>query len=269
MSQANESDRPKVVLDKSYLRGASLSKLRETSDKSSILITDALLYETTKDTEFFHLHLDKLTKLESTTYVLPYFGRSLRWEAQNREPSPLASTHGTPRRMLDYAALRESINHPDKQQMQREKAKQYDDDVDIFLAINKLMANELESSIPSKDSNKENELTEFERRIADDQALIQGYADRLDVDDSNDPKTPLPLITKEWATYRFLQVYSLFSAEKWSKDNVHPVKSKKTLHDVIDMQYLLHAVREGGFASKEKKLKRWFLLLRPDGTLFE
>lgn len=268
MSQLNVPEKSKVVLDKSYLRGVSFEQMEEVAEKSCILITDSLLYETTKDQELLDRHFNKLARLDVVTYVLPYFGKSLGWEAQHATPSPRASTLGTPRTKEDYATLEKNLRQEERKKMLAEKAKQYEEDVSMFIDINRQMANELEESIPPNDSAKDEKLAAFEQRIAHDSSLIQSYANRIRTSANNESESPFNSLNKEWATYRFLQVYSLFNAEKWSKDKRNPVTSIKTLHDVIDMQYLLHAVREGGFATKEKKLARWFSLLRPDGTLF-
>ena len=48
-----------------------------------------------------------------------------------------------------------------------------------------------------------------------------------------------------------------------------PELCRKLEHDVLDAQYLILGVLEGGFATKDRKLQRFFKILCPDGILVE
>ncbi len=76
-----------------------------------------------------------------------------------------------------------------------------------------------------------------------------------------------------WATFRWFQVNKIFALHlACSYDSLKTIKDsekayEKLVHDVIDAQYLIVALLEGGFATKEKKLIDWWKLLSPNGLL--
>lgn len=43
---------------------------------------------------------------------------------------------------------------------------------------------------------------------------------------------------------------------------------EKIEHDALDMEYLITGTIQGGFATNERKLKEWFLLVCPAGALY-
>ncbi len=43
---------------------------------------------------------------------------------------------------------------------------------------------------------------------------------------------------------------------------------EKIEHYVLDAHYLILGALEGAFATREKKLQRWYLLLCPEGRLY-
>lgn len=47
-----------------------------------------------------------------------------------------------------------------------------------------------------------------------------------------------------------------------------PKLREKLRHDVLDAQYLMLALLEGAFATKEKKMCEWWVRLKPDGVLY-
>jgi hypothetical protein len=80
---------------------------------------------------------------------------------------------------------------------------------------------------------------------------------------------------KRWITYRWFQVYELFAIdlryryETFETITNTPKALEKLRHDILDAKYLILATLEGGFATKEKKLVRWWRLLQPEGCLYE
>lgn len=88
--------------------------------------------------------------------------------------------------------------------------------------------------------------------------------------ESENKKMRFPEIDKvdsNWFTYKFFQVYNLISLDIIKRyPNLQTIlksnKSKEKLrHDYLDLEYLLWALQLRGFATEEKKLKRWYQLL--------
>jgi hypothetical protein len=47
-----------------------------------------------------------------------------------------------------------------------------------------------------------------------------------------------------------------------------PQLRERIRHDVLDAQYLMLALLEGAFATKEKKMCEWWGKLMPEGVLY-
>ncbi|MDE0039038.1 MAG: helix-turn-helix transcriptional regulator [Gammaproteobacteria bacterium] len=77
----------------------------------------------------------------------------------------------------------------------------------------------------------------------------------------------------EWALYRWTQVTLLYALELLEKhgqlapEKLTTKQREKFQHDVIDMQYVVLGVLQGALASKDKRMRAMFKLLRPDGAV--
>ena len=73
-------------------------------------------------------------------------------------------------------------------------------------------------------------------------------------------------------SYKWIQILNLFAIDLANRyESIEVIKTSKKAkerirHDIYDMEYLLFALAEGNFATKEDKLIRWFKLLSKDGT---
>jgi len=52
-------------------------------------------------------------------------------------------------------------------------------------------------------------------------------------------------------------------------ETLSPSTYERMEHDVLDAQVFMLGCLEGAFATREKKLKRWWSLLCPDAPLYE
>ncbi|GAB4562190.1 MAG: hypothetical protein Tsb007_28000 [Rhizobacter sp.] len=86
---------------------------------------------------------------------------------------------------------------------------------------------------------------------------------------------PADRVNENWALYRWLQVQFLFGIDLHVRyqgqipSTFTPGIYERLEHDVLDAQMLMLGCLEGAFATKEKKLQRWWRLLCPGGTLYE
>ena len=77
----------------------------------------------------------------------------------------------------------------------------------------------------------------------------------------------------EWALYRWTQVTLLYALELLERygqlvpEKLTTTQREKLQHDVIDMQYVVLGVLQGALASKDKRMRAMFRLLRPDGAV--
>jgi hypothetical protein len=117
--------------------------------------------------------------------------------------------------------------------------------------------------------------SDLEATIADFESIRPFYATTVS-HASHGPYNapPADIVSPDWACVRLLQIHLLFAADRWVRFGSQPTTEltprayRELEHDVLDVHYLVLGVLEGSFATNEKKLRRWFRLLRPDGHLF-
>ena len=73
--------------------------------------------------------------------------------------------------------------------------------------------------------------------------------------------------------YRWVQVQLLYVLELLEKhgrlipEMLTRSQRERLRHDVIDMEYLILGVLQGALASKDRRMRTMFTLLRPDGAV--
>ena len=115
---------------------------------------------------------------------------------------------------------------------------------------------------------------EITRKIVDDEGVVQSLYSAIWKPEECQPSWPeAAKIDSRWAIYRWVQAKLLFALDAGVKyqGSMPTSMSKKTYrrfeHDMIDLEYLVQGVLQGSFATKEVKLKNWFVMLRPDGEI--
>ncbi len=113
-----------------------------------------------------------------------------------------------------------------------------------------------------------------ERAIVLPGALLP-FLSQLEAPTGGTPLPPIDIIDGKWALYRWLQVELLFALDVYVRyqgmvpSMLSPNMYEKMEHDVLDAEQLVLGCLEGAFATHEKKLKRWWSLLCPEGCLFD
>lgn len=75
-------------------------------------------------------------------------------------------------------------------------------------------------------------------------------------------------IDPRWLFFRWMQVHLLAGVDFiYRYGHSACVTSSKLPNDFIDLEYLVIGLVAGAFATREKRLRRWFRLLSPDGEL--
>ena len=113
---------------------------------------------------------------------------------------------------------------------------------------------------------------EIERFIAENTEEMAGFLGKLELP-GQDVIPDQSVLNESWALFRWLQVNLLFSLDirrRYGEISFSELTNKQHTdfeHDVLDAHYLIQGVLQGAFATKEKKLIRFFNLLCPDGIL--
>jgi len=259
-----------IVMDKSYLQGKNEDKIKTLSIENQYFITRSFLYEVIKEDASIRAQLFNKFDKTNPYILLPTFSDLLLYEMQNQKPCGLPSIHVKKRDYSLHINLCNKDYHLTKEQLivfQDEK-----DILNIMLNIFMLM---IENNMKSKNNIIQKDL---EDKIINDNEFIAIQYENLILSKQvfgNAIKPKKELLNTEWFTFCWLQLMNLFTIDfAYRYDSMDTIKKsenvkEKIRHDILDLEYILFGIAEGAFATKEKKLIKWFNLLSKDGTCID
>lgn len=264
-----------VVIDKSFLQGASQIQMHEVGKSHRLLMSEALLYELLSNPLDYRACFCKFPVVDNPVILVPHVGGYLKKEIEGRRPAPKPSNHTSPVKFRfnpqllegDYALPKEAAAEIQRQQTELLA------DVKT-LKDRALLTPEFFPDVFAKgsDGTRKGAKVRAEALIAAPGSLLDFYA-QLRAPKGMKRFPPKKMLTADWAIYRWLQVQFLFSLDLYLRygatlaEAMSPATEAKIEHDVLDAQYLFIGVLEGAFATEERKLQRWFKLLQPNGQL--
>lgn len=264
-----------IIIDKCYLQGTSGKAIQHLSSRFFLLMPNVLFYELISSDEPGRSRcFKKLPKEVNPIPIAKHIGALMKKELTTHEPSGLPSEN------------LEEINYRFNPALSNGSYKLSDTDVatmreievelnsDISKLINK--SSIVATIFPdlSKGSTEERKkyIEEIEDFIANDVNELRKFLSSLELPGEATIPDKNKLNTS-WALFRWLQVQLLFSLDvnnRYGDIKPSTLTAKQTIkleHDVLDAHYLISGVLQGAFATKEKKLMRFFNLLCPDGIL--
>lgn len=266
-----------VVLDKSYLEGVSGKEVLALRERRRLLMSGALFYELLDtSTEQRRKCFGKLPQVVNPVILVDHVGDLLRRELRDQRPCGKPSKCAIDITFrFNSALLTDSYELPEEaRQVMQEEVESLDGErtrlIDLSETASSLFSSLLEGNDAQRAQAREGAL----RTIADVEWVTGFYAQLA----SPDPNAPFPdpsIVGPEWAHLRWLQVQLLFTLDLYVR---YQGQLRETLtegvylgleHDLHDAQGLALGVLEGAFATREKKLAKWFALLRPDGELVQ
>lgn len=268
--------RPTIVLDKNFLQGSSAKRIRELSASHRLLMPDVLFYELLSSSEPGRSRcFAKLPKVPNPVELIMHVGGLLRLEIDTYQPSGKPSSH-----CLDIhyqfnpsLSLPQYNLPPEAKEVLTEQTEELRSDVSSFISGVRHMPTFFPNLLTGSDADRRAAKNEAERvLVTDSEALLEFYA-QLQAPPGERPLPPVEQLTPEWALFRWLQVQMLFALDIYCRYGGQipdiPIGKlyEKIEHDVLDAQYLILGVLEGSFATREKKLQRWWAVLCPSGTL--
>lgn len=263
-----------VVLDKSYLQGASLSSIRRLASTHRLLMTEALLYELLSNPNDRRGCFGKLPPSDNPVDIVMHSGYFLSKEIQTRKKAPLPSKSVHRLRFkFNEALLGDGYVLPaSAAQALEDQNRELMHDV----ATLKIRAASMPSFFPDLASPnsgvRQAARLAAERAVTEPGSLRDFYAS-LKAPKGNRKSPPIKIVTDDWALYRWLQIDFLFCIDLFFRfgpvieGSLSPAAEEQLEHDVLDAQYLLVGILERSFATHEKKLRRWFEAIVPDGQL--
>lgn len=265
---------PPVVLDKSFLQGATRARVHELATNRRLLMTEALLYELLSKPEDYRACFSKFPSIDNPVELVPHVGGYFKKEIENHRPAPKPSARKlqvcfqfNPRLLNnDYQLPEEAANEIMRQRNELLR------DVVILKERALNVRNSFPDLFVGSDAARKKARMDAEAMIAKPDALLDFYAG-LKAPKGMRRYPPRRLVTDKWAIYRWLQVQFLFVIDlylRYGTELASPMSmavEERIEHDVLDAQYLLIGILEGAFATEERKLQRWFKLLQPNGLL--
>lgn len=266
-----------IVVDKSFLQGASSAHIKDLAENHRILMSDALFYEllTTRPEARIRC-FSKFPEVQNPVDLINHVGVLMRREIETGKPSGKPSLHKEDMQFIFNSALLEPSYSPpaDAQEAIDEETARLKDSVQTFLE----RVATIESMFPGllSGSQEEREAAHLEA----EKAIVAPNALRSFIAQFTPPPGELPLpsadgINEEWALYRWVQVQLLFTLDvyvRYQGKIPEPLSCRlyeKMEHDVLDAELLILGCLEGAYATRENKHKRWWALLCPNGCLYE
>jgi len=266
-----------IVLDKCFLQGTSAAQMRELATSHRLVVSDALFYELlTSDEPARSRCFRKFTPVENPVDLVSHIGLLMRLEIDTQKPSGPPSSHRENWRFqFNPALITPDYQIPEAGLIAiEEHATELRSDVDSFVQRAKLLPTFFPDLLSGNQANRDRLRTEAEGAIAAPGSLMEFYSN-LEPPPGEKSLPPSHLVSEDWAVYRWLQVQMLFALDLYVRyggrvpDRFSEAVFEKMEHDALDAQVLMLGCLEGAFATKEKKLKRWWKLLCPRGHLYE
>ena len=266
-----------LLIDKNFLQGSKAIEIQRLMETHELLMPDVLFYELITSSEPGRSRsFAKLPNVDNPVALCKHLGGLLKHEIEHHRPC------GKPSDNLEDLRFRfnEALANPGYQlppyalEAVHEEDEQLRSDVSALLQLVESVPDIFPDLLKGSDAQREQERTEVEAAIANDtKGILEFYASLASAQDA--PPLPPPYaIDENWALFRWVQVRLLFVVDiycryggKVPQDPAGRIYEKLE-HDLHDAHYLILGVLEGALATREKKLQRWFALLRPEGRLY-
>lgn len=240
-------------------------------------MSDALLYELLTASEPGRSRcFAKLPQTDNPVDLVNHIGTLMRKEMDTHLPAGKPSTHREMSRFrFNLLLLNDVYQLPDeaKQEVDRQTS-DICSDVHFFVARAAQIRTFFPTLLDGSTDQQNKARIDAENLIVEPGALLDFYSSLVPPFGERS-LPPTSLVTEDWALYRWLQVQFLFAIDLFVRyqGNIPTTFTaavyEKLEHDVLDAQLLMLGCLEGAFATREKKLARWWHLLCPGGELYE
>lgn len=268
-----------IVIDKCFLQGSSATQVYEMALRHRLLVSDALFYELlTTDGPTLTRCFRKFPRTNSPVDLISHIGTLMRYEINNHEPAGKPSRHkeniGFDFQFNQQLSCGDYVLPEEYKVVVADHTAELVRDVASYLDRANVISEFFPDLLIGSDQARQEARIEAEKLIAMPGSLKVFYAG-LKSPPGERPLPSVDLVDESWALYKYLQVQLLFAIDIYVRHaGIIPTGAtgkafEKLEHDVLDAQLVALGVLEGAFASREGKLKRWFKLLCPMGSLYE
>ncbi len=259
---------PDVVIDKSFLQGASQDQLRSLFERHRVLMTESLFYELlTTDPAVRARCFRRIPEIENPVMLVQNVGAILRWEVQNKRPLPsIDDVVMSERFQFNPGLVDEDFNLGEKQvsvieNWRREKSVWVCDFADH--------CSKVPVKFPELNGYRPGVATTHIERIKKRIYAEPGFVRELYGGGKGGTWPTKEQIDERWATYRWLQIRVVAALDYFRKYGARDVSSETTKveNEYLDLEYCLVGCLVGAIATKDSGLSERFLALCPSGKL--
>ncbi|HET7675544.1 MAG TPA: hypothetical protein VFL54_08480 [Gammaproteobacteria bacterium] len=265
-----------VILDKSFLQGASGDCIRALAETHRLVVSDALFYELLTAPEPGRSRcFAKFLPTENPVDLVSHIGELMRFEMDNRVCCGKPSAHREALRFKFNPALMapDYILPAAGLQAVEEETARLRADVESFLERASMVPTFFPDLLKGSTTQQKSAQAEAEQALAAPGSLMAFYSS-LEPPAGEKPLPPAHLVSEDWAVYRYLQVQMLFALDvyvRYQGKLPQPLSGavyERMEHDVLDAEVLMLGCLEGAFGTRERKLQGWWRLLCPHGRLY-
>lgn len=272
-----------IIVDKSYVQGAG--SLSEIQRNWSLLFPDAFFFEVASTNPSARKScLAKLRELKGngSVYVVSNVGELFRKEIHDLVCAGQPSENIV--RGLDLDAFF-SAQFDDLTKARRNALAlteiEFDQDVDGLIERANTLHGHIQGTSDGSTEQRKRAYGLARQEVAQDRDFIVKFFAEVLCGGAHAPPGARFLMQiaqtgafgPEWALYRWTQVTLLYALEllqrhgQLTPEKLTTKQREKLQHDVIDMQYVVLGVLQGALASKDKRMRAMFKLLRPNGAV--
>lgn len=257
-----------IVLDKSYLQGASGEEVRHLCNNYTVLFTEPLLYELlTAHKAERDACFAKLPARDNPVELIPRTGPLFRYEIENRRAASPVLEHrlGFTFRFNPRLTSRTFSHSQDEETALAQWRREVDREVKTFHEV----ATGVSSWCPTLKTCPRHALKsvceDLKRQACVDTGVVRNVYQSI----KPEGFPHASFIDSSWAIFRWVQAHLLFSLDYIGRYGLTELSNipKRTEHDIHDIQYLIYGTLCGALASRDNDIATNFALACPKGLL--
>lgn len=257
-----------IVIDKSYLQGASTETVRSLCEENNVLFIEALFFELlTTDESARKACFAKFPEKENPVTLIPRAGPLIRYENKHlRAASPLFDHRIKVDFRFNSRFTTETFQHsPDEETALAEWRQEVEHEVETFHEV----ATGVSAWCPRLRMVSGEELSigceDLKRQACTGPDIVRNVYRSLGLEGFACPQ----LLDPSWVQFRWIQAHLLFSLDYIARYGFADLKRIPTRveHDIHDIQYFLFGCLCGALATKDAEIMQNFRLACSEGKL--
>ena len=257
-----------IVIDKSYLQGASGETVRRLCEEHTVLFTETLFYELLTTAESVRdACFAKLPARDNPVALIPRTGPLFRYEIEHRRAaSPIADRRLAVTFRFNPRLTSRTFLHPaDEETALAEWRREVDQEVATFHEVATGVSAWCPDLKTASGQTLRTACEDLKRQACSDAEITRRVYRSLGLEGF----PCASLLDPSWALFRWVQAHLLFSLDYVGRYGFGelPQIPRRVEHDIHDIQYLLFGALCGALATKDAEIASNFMLACPEGTL--